>query len=330
MKKIALLGLVAVMVTVAACDPSTNILNPDSTLSRNGALSITDIFTRVRTLGLNSRGSFGSLFNRSAMMDRVQYNHVQARGAEDSDSTHCDDEEYEEWDDWETCATVTEVDNGDGSYTFTMDWGEEGCYDDEEGEKIFGKIEETIFEDEDGSFSATITYTNFGGEGWVINGTETWSGTETFTEDGEESGSVEFTENLVIVEEGETITLEGSGKESWNKDGFTIDNAKYTYTVDGPEGNEVFSSEVTSPLFYSFACEEVGDIWVFVSGTEVETWNEGSLTIDFGDGTCDNIITVTEGDETITIDLDEEWEDDEEDDDGDDEDGEDDDDDSDG
>ncbi|MEL6536456.1 MAG: hypothetical protein AAFQ98_13650 [Bacteroidota bacterium] len=310
MKNFALLGLVAVMVTVAACDPSTNILNPDSTSSRNGALSITDIFTRVRTMGLNSRGGFGDFFNRGAMMDRVQHNQFQARGAEDSDTTHCD-EDYEE--DWETCATITETMNEDGSYTFIIDWGEEGCYEDEEGEKLFGKIEETIYEDENGTFSATITYTNFGGEGWVINGTETWSGTETFSEDGSEWGSFEFSEDITIEEEGETFTIVGSGKETWNNDGFTIDNAKYTYTVDGPEGNEVFSSEVTAPLFYSFACEEQGDIWVFVSGTEVESWNDGSITIDYGDGTCDNIITVTEGDETITIDLDEEWEDDEED-----------------
>ncbi len=55
---------------------------------------------------------------------------------------------------------------------------------------------------------------------------------------------------------------------------------------------------ITTPLIYKRGC------FYPVSGTiSIETDGEETKTIDYGDGECDNLITVTIGDVTEEIEL---------------------------
>lgn len=222
---------------------------------------------------------------------------------------------------WTTCADETYIENEDGSVTWILDYGEEGCEDYDYFMK--GKIVETYTYD-DNSYSGTIEYFNFGDEYFTQNGTSTFSGTwEDFTsEDSTEwsySGSYEHSEDMTytyIDEEAdveETYAIISSGKQSYDETGFTVIEEDYTYTA---ENGDTFSGSVSTPLFYSYECDsDDNDVWIFmyVSGVQHYTYDEGDVagnfSIDYGDGSCDNIITITENGETYDVDLGEAWED---------------------
>lgn len=232
------------------------------------------------------------------------------------DSTEIEDYVSE----WTTCATETFVENGDGSFTWTLDYGVDGCEDD--GYLLKGKLVETYVENGN-SFSGTIEYFDFGDEYATQNGKSTFSGT--WEESGNEedstdwtyAGTYEYSEDLTYKykdeEVEETYAVVASGKESYDEKGFTVSEEDYTYT--GTNG-DTFSGRVTTPLFYSFTCESNSeDEWVFVyvSGVEAYSYKEGDesgdFSINYGDGVCDNIVTITENGETYDVDLGKEWED---------------------
>ncbi len=205
------------------------------------------------------------------------------------------------------------------TYEYTLDFGT-GCEFD--GEFFKGRlVERGSFTDN--TFQSEVVFTDFGGREWEIDGTETyegswtnldpdneepteddWSTEYTYTSDLTES----FTENNTTVE----ISFQASGSERWDQNGYTVISA----TESGSTSNgESFQSTVDTPLFMDFSCEE-DEVFIFVSGFESGsyTWVDdngdevsGSYSIDFGDGTCDNLITVTEDGVSETIDVSEEW-----------------------
>ena len=65
---------------------------------------------------------------------------------------------------------------------------------------------------------------------------------------------------------------------------------------------EAYSATVTSTLVYKRACR-LERVRIPVSGIKTVVKGDRTMVVDFGDGTCDNIITVTTGDITTTIDL---------------------------
>ncbi|MEM7298414.1 MAG: hypothetical protein AAF391_09135 [Bacteroidota bacterium] len=231
------------------------------------------------------------------------------------------------------CMVETWTDDGEGNYTYSIDFGD-GCfyYD----YWMFGKMEEQGTYT-DNSFSSSVTYTNFGGgfdegeEDWSIDGTSSYSGTweeiETDENNGNDStwnytSSYEFEADLITkyVEydwsdedstqnptPGETVIMdyEANGSEEMDNDGYTVlSRSEKTELNSG----DTFSSTVDTPLFLDYSCDNA---WVFVSGVESGSYTfegaSGTYSIDYGDGTCDNIITVTENGVTEDIDLGEEW-----------------------
>ncbi len=237
---------------------------------------------------------------------------------DENDSTDVEDpwwdDEHDD-DPWcgESCATETFVDNEDGSYTYTVDYGE-GCED--YGYFMRGKMTET-FSETNNTYFVTITYENFGGEDWTMNGTETYSGTweDNENDSTDYNGTFEWSEDIVLTyieEDGvvEEVTVIGSGAEKFDPTGATTERADFTYTLNT---GEYFSTSVNIPLFYSYACPD--NVFVYVSGEEQIEYNEGNnepnglFIINYGQGDCDNIVTVTENGETYTVDLSDEWED---------------------
>ena len=217
------------------------------------------------------------------------------------------------------CVTESYTENEDGSYEYILDFGD-GC--DFFGEFFKGKLIERGA-NKDNSFSGTTIYENFGTDFWEMNGTYTYEGVFEIPTDFEDSldfdWSAEFSyaydmvEKYTDDEETFMVDSEGSGKERADEDGYTVLEQESSFDYGSGES---FSSKVESPLVMNYFCD--GDVFIFVSGLESASYTfegeSGTYSIDYGDGTCDNIITVTENGETFTIDVGEEYEDFDEDD----------------
>jgi len=221
------------------------------------------------------------------------------------------------WDYW-TCATVTEFDNGDGTYTTIYDYGD-GC--DEYGSIIKGKIT-YIWKNVGNDYYSKVLYEHYYSYGMEMNGFSEYS----FTSDGNSyfeydstgfskdstvspgvcfywSGTSTGKDNMTMIfDSGEKYTYTSNFSNKWDNSTYTVLEGEYTYTSE-PEGNE-YHYLVTTPLFYNYECPST---WVAVSGIEtiyykdlVETYD---FMIDYGNGTCDNLATVTENGETSVIDF---------------------------
>jgi hypothetical protein len=206
-------------------------------------------------------------------------------------------------DDWETCATVTETQLDNGDWQMIIDYGDEGC--DEYGELVKGKITITWAETTT-SYTVSEVYENLTYGDVTIDGTCTYSGN--WNEMSGMDFAWEGSENLVITYEDEQISLKGTFKEKMDDDSYIITEGNYEYTSS--EGYS-YAYKITKPLVYSFSCE---DAWIPVEGTEEISYTENNettdFTVDYGDGTCDNLYTVTIDGETIEYNYEDEWADD--------------------
>lgn len=326
MKKFFLILFVfaAMLSTLVSCDDDSKIPDADLKAKTKGAsvksaLKVLSNNQNMERMGFGGASMLNNQFGMTAARTQSGARKLStARTVEDStdvdDHTDCE---------WTTCATETYVENDDGSITWTLDYGEDGCED--YGYWMKGKIIETYIYDEN-TYSGTIEYINFGDEYFTQNGTSTFSGTwednwsEEDSTDYSYSGTYQHSEDMeyTYIDEDEdieeTYSVVASGKQSYDETGFTVEEEDYTYTA---ENGDTFSGSVSTPLFYSYECEtDDNDQWIFVyvSGVENYTYAEsdatGTFSIDYGDGECDNIITITENGETYEIDLGEEWEDD--------------------
>lgn len=230
-----------------------------------------------------------------------------------------------------TCLTETWEDDGNGTYTFTLDFGD-GC--EYYGEFLKGKLVETGTYT-DNSFNSSVTYTNFGGEDWQIDGTYSYSGTyeDAAAEDSDPTDSSQWTFSASYAFEADltqqytdygnpedstqastdetivTVEYDATGAESMDENGYTVESRSETVSVST---GEMYSATVDSPLYYDYECEE-DDTWVFVSGVESGSYTydnqSGTYAIDYGNGECDNIILLTENGVTEEIDLGDLWDD---------------------
>jgi len=121
------------------------------------------------------------------------------------------------------------------------------------------------------------------------------------------SGNLHFS----VVVANATLTLDSGQTVTWsaNRERELVQpipgNASDDYvmisgTSSGTDRNGLpFTTQITNPLRKNADCE-----WV-VSGTKVTTHgNEPSRTLDYGDGTCDNLATITVNGNTTTIHID--------------------------
>ncbi len=219
------------------------------------------------------------------------------------------------------CLVETWEEDENGNYTYTLDFGD-GC--DYYGEFMKGKLVETG-NYTGNSFSSSSTYTDFGGEDWSIDGTYNYSGTWEDTSETDPTNpddsvwmynatysfEADLTEKYTVYdstsneEEVLTVDYESSGSEKMDQDSYTVESRSESVSVSSGES---YTSQVDTPLHMDYNCE---DVWIFVSGVESGTYTyegqSGSYSIDYGDGTCDNIISLTENGETEEIDLGEAW-----------------------
>ncbi|MBV6647432.1 MAG: hypothetical protein KI790_18380 [Cyclobacteriaceae bacterium] len=253
------------------------------------------IFSQLNDNAVNGRSTASPLQTMRAI--RSGGGHANARAAEDSLNTSCFTETFTE-------------DEADGTYEYILDFGD-GCEVDDEVLK--GKlIERGSYTDD--TFSNTIEFVAFGGEDWEINGTETYDGT--WTEDETDSMnwsmrysySADLNEKFTDEEEGTIeVYIDVNGAESMDETGYVVESGSESVSVSS---GETWNSNIDTPLVLDFNCDE-SDVFIFVSGLESGsyTFDQTTVTyaINYGDGTCDNIVVLTEDGESEEIDLGEEW-----------------------
>jgi len=192
------------------------------------------------------------------------------------------------------CLTVTIHENENGEFwprSWTLDYGDENC-ETFNGNLRRGKIHVTLSDwwRNEGSFRE-ITF-----EDYYFNDNNL-QGTKTILNNGEnENGNLTFTRK---VTDGKLIYADGS-EMSWEceklsemvegKETLLFADDVWSVTGSGSGVNideQAYTFEITSPLIYKNGC-----FWP-VSGI-VEISTNGSMQVfDYGDGECDNKVTVT-------------------------------------
>lgn len=199
------------------------------------------------------------------------------------------------------CATIT-IDTTQMPHVMTIDFGEENCLC-PDGKYRRGVIIVTF----NGRFYQpgtviTHTFDNFHVNDNHIQGIKV---RENLGPNGEgfPQFSAEVDGSITLASDGTVISrqaqhlrtwIEGFGTPQWFDDVHLIEGSAITTNSNG------FGSTRTiiNPLRRELSCHH------FVSGTvEIERSNRPLAILDYGDGICDNIATVTIGDDTFTIRL---------------------------
>ncbi len=273
--------------------------------------------------------SFEGLFNMSGASNGRLSGDSTSTPGEPGDTTIIDDP-YP----WTSCAVVTETDNEDGSHTTIQDYGE-GC---EEGWGDYtyfmhGKLTNTyhnlfsqigsVFKD---SYFYSTAYDNYGGNyngewAWLMNGGGTYEGESEYdTANQTFSGSYSYEDETTYQYDSTTYSYKGNGTTRYDETKYVVESneSEYSTGVDNFYKSKVLTPLVSDYACYSFAGANRGiddssfAIWfTYVSGRERIEFKEGELEgtfeIDYGNGACDNIITVYENGNKTVVDLSKNW-----------------------
>ncbi len=197
------------------------------------------------------------------------------------------------------CVAQIFVLNDDGSFTWVIDFGD-GCEID--GEFWKGKVVETYHIDEEAkTYRAFIAFEDFGKEAWNINGLAALEGS--YQDINGFSTEFSFVKDLEVEGEDEFWSIKQVGQESLTEEAWTILEmvADINYRNLSNEDALSYRNLVIVPLVYDFTC---GDhIITFVSGIDAVKVNHKEVILLFGEGECDNFVTIKEGILEIVVDV---------------------------
>jgi len=201
-----------------------------------------------------------------------------------SKNVSTDDEEEDRADYFGNCVDF-EFTRTDNTITFTLTLN--GECEDRDGNPITGIITRTVTYSEN-SFEGTTVIDNLSLNGYVINGTRSFVWTEN-----NDNGNREVSSSVDITFENEEGTISKAGERTveLTEGGDTATREDDVRTVTGffeymtPERS--FSMEITTPLVKPATCRYI------VSGVKTYTTAEGTSTLDYGDGSCDNLALLT-------------------------------------
>jgi hypothetical protein len=312
-------------VFISSCEKNTEEKSEQS----EGLKKFLEVKTRMNAFnaGPGQMGDFMSVIAESQLKNGSM--EIEGLNIDSSyiDIYYCDTCEYPDIWDWKSCAVITETDNQDGTHTTVYDYGE-GC--EEYGALVKGKIT-YIWSSEGSNYYSRVIYENYYSFGIEMNGYSEY----TFTSDGNSWFALDAPTGANVLE-GDTTLILPEYKFFWSgtstcKDDYTVvaDNGEsYSYASDYSTAwdslsytvkvgyyhmvNESlefeYTYEVTSPLVTSFECT---DTWVPVSGIESTVYTEAGIVstfkVDYGNGTCDNLATVSENGKTSEVDFSELW-----------------------
>jgi hypothetical protein len=95
--------------------------------------------------------------------------------------------------------------------------------------------------------------------------------------------------------DGRTATREQNMTREWQRGANPLtDKWVVTGSASGSNKNgRSYTMEITTPLVYSSACRFSDQVFIPVEGVKHLVVESKDITIDYGDGTCDNKVTVT-------------------------------------
>ncbi|WP_406682645.1 hypothetical protein N1F78_08055 [Seonamhaeicola sp. MEBiC1930] len=193
---------------------------------------------------------------------------------------------------FKNCADiVVEVTDSLATVTITFN----GECEDSDGNVITGTITK-VREIGDATKTKTVTFTDVSVNGYLVNGTKQYTFVEENSNgnpqmDGTTNITVETDEGTYTKVGNRTVEITAGGDtDTCYDDEKTITGAS-TYT--DAAGN-TYSMEITTALVKPAECRYIA------SGIKTYTTPEGTSTLDYGDGTCDNVAIKTATDGTVT------------------------------
>lgn len=231
---------------------------------------------------------------------------------------------------WTTCATITEIKNSDGSTTNITDYGD-GCMEGSGDYAYFmhGKATSTYKYDQTktGSVYSYSYYSryvseNYGGtyyygadsSVWLSNGHSTYIGESSYdTLNQTFSGFYSFSDTSDYLYDKTLYSYRSKGRSEYNEKKSTTLFSEYEYNY----GDDYYKSTVLAPLVMDYSCNVVSPMLsaetkiayasTYTRGRErIEYRREGisgQFEIDYGDGDCDNVITIYENGKVFKVDL---------------------------
>ncbi|WP_462248217.1 hypothetical protein [Ekhidna sp.] len=187
------------------------------------------------------------------------------------------------------CASVT---HDEEAKTITIDYGA-GC-EGPGGRTRAGRIIITYTDHRlvPGA-SRTAVFDGFSLDGVQIEGTRTVQNISASADD-DPTFSISLTGGVMTFEDGTTATRESTRTRTWHRgDNPLDDEASVEGSANGVgrEGNS-YSMEILTRIVYKRACWSSG-VFIPVSGIKQYTSGDNVAIIDYGDGTCDNEVTIT-------------------------------------
>ncbi|WP_035651731.1 hypothetical protein [Flavobacterium sp. ASV13] len=205
-----------------------------------------------------------------------------------------------------SCATITTV-LTNNTWTRTVDFGVEGCTL-ENGNTVKGKMV-ISFSNDFSTSTQTISYTfdGFYHNGKKLQGSKSIVRTVKTTDllatahpvfTASIDMTITFDDGGVYTRKGTLVKEQVEGFDTW----FNWDDNAYLVTGSGtttfPNG-DTFSAEITTPLQFKASCKKS----IPVKGVLSVTKNGATAVVDYGDGTCDTLATITKDGVTEEVDL---------------------------
>jgi hypothetical protein len=201
------------------------------------------------------------------------------------------------------CATITKI-YEEEMVNITIDFGEENCLCND-GRERRGKI----FINHYGYYWAGDVEIDFSFENYFVDDnqlTGTKNVLRTINEEGNRLSEIIVDGAMILSDDAGTITwyaernrevIEGSDTRTKIDDKIEITGSSNGSLADGTS----ISCEITTPLI---RINEPGCFKYFVSGVRtIIKGEEPEITIDYGDGTCDNLAEITQDGITTTIEI---------------------------
>jgi hypothetical protein len=204
------------------------------------------------------------------------------------------------------CATVT-IDTIDALRTITIDFGTSPCLcSDWDNRYREGKIMATwtgAYRDS-GTVITIVTQDYF--QGVLPTQMNSFAYSKTVTNMGHnDNGNLHYainvSEALITLWSGETITWTSQRDREWTAGEPTLlifdDVYSITGSASGVDRNgDPFTVNITNPLIVKLSCP-----WITQGTLEITRGTNPTSTLDYGDGTCDDIASVTFNGNTITF-----------------------------
>lgn len=293
MKSKLIIGSLGLALTVfQSCQKSNNAVTDSSTLSTTLKAAVADVVTTKATETSTADVQSVSVEKFDGKTQAVPYGNFKPGpgmfgfGPVKFGIPHID-----------SCATVT-VSSSTYPKEIVIDYGS-GCSD-FRGHTKKGKI---IIDLSDTITNAgavqTITYQNFYMDSMQIEYTASLKNL------GQNSAGhwvIEKKSDKTVTKNGEKVVESNSESDEWVSGFGTTDKADDVFYESGVgsitlNDTAKFTRTITKPLTINRSCEFI------TSGTVVLTRGSSTVTIDYGDGTCDNKATVTTNGTTEDIEL---------------------------